>query len=102
MFTRIDCLLARNFSRLALVRLLRVLIRSLCYLCIGLPYGNRLNKSCRDAAVDLFLMAVELSLKIERQSSSKGKGRFKLGFLRSSKKPEMTKVGSAPSGVSRK
>lgn len=35
---------------------------------------------------------------VERQSSSKGKGKFKLGFLRSSKKPEMTKVGSAPSG----
>jgi len=35
---------------------------------------------------------------VERQSSSKGKGKFKLGFLRTSKKPEMTKVGSAPSG----
>ncbi|XP_068687349.1 diacylglycerol kinase delta-like isoform X1 [Montipora foliosa] len=35
---------------------------------------------------------------IERHGSSKGKGKFKLGFLRSSKKPEMTKVGSAPSG----
>ncbi|XP_067037295.1 diacylglycerol kinase delta-like isoform X1 [Acropora muricata] len=35
---------------------------------------------------------------VERQGSNKAKGKFKLGFLRSSKKPEMTKVGSAPSG----
>ncbi|KAJ7392789.1 hypothetical protein OS493_010448 [Desmophyllum pertusum] len=35
---------------------------------------------------------------VERQSSSKGRTKFKFSGLLRSKKPEMTKVGSAPSG----